>query len=584
MTSDQLSPATRLDGLAALEASAESPFDVLVIGGGITGAGVAVDAATRGLRTAIVEIDDWASGTSSRSSNLVHGGLRYLEMLDFKLVWEALHERDILLSTTAPHLVRPQSFLFPLKHRLWQRVFIGAGILLYDVMAAIRGRRALPWHRHLSRTSARRRFPALSERALTGAIEYWDAKVDDAALVVSLVRTAVRHDAVAVSRARVVGFTTGSNGEVIGAQVVDLETNRVLDVRARHVISSTGVWTEETEAMVAGDATLSVLASKGSHIAVPRDRIAGDAALILQTATSVLFAIPSHEVWVVGTTDTPWTGIQRHPVATAADIDYLLEQINSVLADPIGREDVVGTWAGLRPLLQPAGDLGDSPSKISREHTVVSPVRGLTVIAGGKLTTYRVMAEDAVDLALGTSASSVPSVTKRIPVTGAEELPHDATDVENIRNEFGWGAGLVDRLMHRYGNRITELIEMCRTDPSLANPLASAPTHIRAEIAHAVTFEGALDLEDVLRRRTRIDREYPRHGIGVLDEVADIIGPLLGWAEDQIEQSIESYTVLAEAEIAAALGADDDAAGAIMAAIEGPPMWPFIRPPSNDRG
>ena len=336
--SDRLSPRRRAEMLAALSATARddgSPFDVLVIGGGVTGAGVAVDAASRGLSTAIVELDDWASGTSSRSSNLVHGGLRYLEMLDFRLVWEALHERDLLATRIAPHLVRPQRFLFPLRHRVWERLFIGAGILLYDLMATIRrGRRAMPWHRHVSRKAARERFPSIAHRSTVGAIEYWDATVDDAALVVSLVRTASRYGAVAVSRVRVFGYTTNESGQVNGVRAVDLETQESMEIRATRVIASTGVWTEETEAMTGETPTLEVLASKGAHIAVPRDRIDGDAALIIRTPTSVLFTIPSHSEWVIGTTDTPWDGDLRHPVATATDIDYLLDRVNAVLSEP----------------------------------------------------------------------------------------------------------------------------------------------------------------------------------------------------------------------------------------------------------
>lgn len=577
MGSDRLSPEGRSAAIEELAATSDGdPLDVLVIGGGITGAGTAVDAATRGLRTAILEIDDWASGTSSRSSNLVHGGLRYLQILDFKLVWEALHERDTLLSTTAPHLVRSQSFFFPLKHRIWQRLFIGAGILLYDLMAALRpGPRALPWHRHLSRKATLKRFPDLARNALIGSIEYWDAKVDDAALVVSLVRTACKHGATAVARAEVVGLTRDESGAVNGARVVDIESGREFEVRARHVISATGVWTEDTESMLDAQAALAVLASKGSHIAVRRDRIDGDAALILQTPTSVLFAIPSDNHWVIGTTDTPWHGDQRRPVATGADIDYLIGEVNTVLASPIDRSDVIGTWAGLRPLLQPAGNLGDAPSKVSREHTVATPFPGFTVIAGGKLTTYRVMAQDAVDIAIGARSRSMPSVTKTVQVVGAEDLASLERLMGEWAEEFDWDPALRDRLSRRYGSRVSELVELCRADPSMAKPLASAPQHVRCEIAHAVTHEGALDLEDVLRRRTRIDREYPRHGIDVLDEVSGIIAPLLGWTSSQIERSIASYTQLAEAELAAAHSEDDATAARIMAEVSDPPMWPF---------
>ncbi len=570
--------------LAALSATARddgSPFDVLVIGGGVTGAGVAVDAASRGLSTAIVELDDWASGTSSRSSNLVHGGLRYLEMLDFRLVWEALHERDLLATRIAPHLVRPQRFLFPLRHRVWERLFIGAGILLYDLMATIRrGRRAMPWHRHVSRKAARERFPSIAHRSTVGAIEYWDATVDDAALVVSLVRTASRYGAVAVSRVRVVGYTTNESGEVNGVRAVDLETQESMEIRATRVIASTGVWTEETEAMTGETPTLEVLASKGAHIAVPRDRIDGDAALIIRTPTSVLFTIPSHSEWVIGTTDTPWDGDLRHPVATATDIDYLLDRVNAVLSAPLTRADVIGTWAGLRPLLQPTADLGVAPSKVSREHTVATPIPGLTVIAGGKLTTYRVMAKDVVDVALGSLARTNPSVTHDLAIVGAEGFAPAEETVREYAKVVEWHDDIVHRLLQRYGSGVVDLVAMCDDDPSLAKPLAGAPRRLRVEIVHAVTHEGALDLEDVLRRRTRIDREYPRHGIDVLDEVADLVAPLLGWTVAQRERSIAAYTALAGAEMSAADAPDDAAASEIMGGVVGPPMWAMPSPPT----
>ncbi len=252
MASTRLTADSRRQALAALEAStsADAELDVLVIGGGVTGAGIALDAVTRGLSTAIVEAQDWSAGTSSRSSKLVHGGLRYLQMLDFHLVKEALTERDLLLKEIAPHLVRPVPFLYPLEHRVWERVYVGAGIALYDTLASVApGRRAMPLHRHLSRSRMEKKFPDLAHDAAVGAVQYWDASVDDARLVSTLVRTAASYGAHAASRTQVVSLTKGSTGAVNGAVLMDLETGREITVRARAVINATGVWTEDTEAL-----------------------------------------------------------------------------------------------------------------------------------------------------------------------------------------------------------------------------------------------------------------------------------------------------------------------------------------------
>lgn len=350
---------------------------MLVVGGGVTGAGIALDAQTRGLSTAIVEAQDWSSGTSSRSSKLVHGGLRYLQMLDFHLVREALTERDLLITRIAPHLVKPVSFLYPLENRVWERAYVGAGVALYDTLATVSGsKRAMPMHRHLTRKGMERLFPDLRHDAAIGAVRYWDASVDDARLVSTLVRTAVSYGAHAASRTQVLDLQTTAGGAVTGAVVQDLETGETIDVRARQVINATGVWTEQTEALAGTEGGLRVLASKGIHIVVPRSRIAGNTGLILQTEKSVLFIIPWSRYWVIGTTDTPWEQELTHPVATSADIDYVIDHANSVLSRPLTREDVIGTWAGLRPLLQPGTKEGTSSAKVSREHTVASPRPG----------------------------------------------------------------------------------------------------------------------------------------------------------------------------------------------------------------
>jgi glycerol-3-phosphate dehydrogenase len=578
MQTTALSVSTREAALAALRASTTvgNELDVLVIGGGVTGAGIALDAASRGLSTAIVEAQDWASGTSSRSSKLVHGGLRYLQMLDFHLVREALTERDLLINTLAPHLVKPVSFLYPLEHRVWERAYVGAGVALYDTLAvAASRRRAMPMHQHLTRAGMKRLFPDLRHDAAIGAIRYWDAAVDDARLVETLVRTASTYGAHAASRTQVLDLVT-EDGTVTGAVLEDLETGSSVEVRAKATINATGVWTEQTEALAGAEGGLQVLASKGIHLVVPRDRIQGGTGLILQTEKSVLFIIPWSRYWIIGTTDTPWHEDLQHPVATKADVDYVLAHANSVLARPLTYADVIGVWAGLRPLLQPGTKEGTSSAKVSREHTVASPAPGLTVIAGGKLTTYRVMAADAVDFALGEKARDLPSITDSLPLAGAEGLVVLQRRAPHLASRWGWEEQRMEHLLHRYGSLLSQIEEMVEADPTLARPLAGAPAYLRAEIVYAATHEGALHLDDVLMHRTRLNYEQADRGDAALDEIADLLAPVLGWDEARRAEEIAAYRSRVDAETAAERELDDASAELVRRSVVGlAPMQPL---------
>ncbi len=571
-----LTPDSRTADLEAM--SDENGLDVLVIGGGVTGAGVALDAATRGLRTGIVEAQDWASGTSSRSSKLVHGGLRYLQMLDFRLVHEALTERDLLVTELAPHLVEPVSFLYPLENRVWERAYVGAGVALYDTLASVNGRRrrAMPIHRHLTRAGMAKKFPDLRHDAAIGAIRYWDAAVDDARLVLTLVRTAAQYGAMAANRTQVVELTHSPAGTVTGAVVEDLESGERHTIKAKRVINATGVWTEQTEALAEGEGGLRVLASKGVHLVVPREKIRGDVGLILQTEKSVLFVIPWSRYWIIGTTDTPFEHDPTHPVATAQDIDYILEHANAVLADPLTRDDIIGTYAGLRPLLQPGTKEGTSSAKVSREHTVASPAPGLTVVAGGKLTTYRVMAKDAVDFALGPRATALPSITDRIPLWGAEGLRAVKRRGRALAEKYGWTRAMFDHLIHRYGSGIAELLEAIEAQPDLARPLEHASAYLRAEIHFAATHEQVIHLEDVMLHRTRLVYEVADAGVAAADEIAQIVGDVLGWSDEHREREIASYRARVEADAAAAAAQSEPAAiEARAAAKDIAPMVPL---------
>lgn len=540
-------------------------LDILVIGGGVTGAGIALDATTRGLRTGIVEMQDWAAGTSSRSSRLVHGGLRYLYNLDFGLVAEALSERGLLLEKLAPHLVTAQPFLWPLKTPVVERSYSAVGVGLYDTLAlagsATSGGPGVPPQKHYSRAGARELFPDLRPDHLTGAIRFYDARVDDARLVIGLVRTASAFGAYAASRTQVVGFVRDA-GRVTGAEVVDLETNERHLIRASRIISATGVWTDDTERLAGLGETegLRVLASKGIHLVFDRDRIKGDIGLFLRTEKSVLFVIPWQRYWVIGTTDTVWEADRLHPVATSTDVDYVLGQANSVLTSDLTRADVIGSWAGLRPLLQPADPT--SSTKVSREHTVSEVAPGLIVIAGGKLTTYRAMAVDAIDFALGrTTARQNPSITADTPLVGAQGVQAARVALTRRAGEFDWDDARVDHLISRYGSEALDLVDMIRQNPQWRDPIPSAPAYLKVEAAMAVLREGALHLEDILLHRIRLAVESADRGLSALADLSDVVAPLLGWDDETIRQEQESWRCRVEA-VAAATRAPDDAAAA----------------------
>jgi glycerol-3-phosphate dehydrogenase len=541
MRSVALSPAAREE---ALQAMADEELDVLVIGGGVVGAGAALDAATRGLTVGLVEARDFASGTSSRSSKLIHGGLRYLEMLDFRLVAEALAERGLLIETLAPHLVRPVPFLYPLKHRWWERLYAGAGVALYDTMSLLSGRsRGVPHHRHLTRGGALRVMPSLRKDSLVGALQYYDGQVDDARHTVFIARTAAAYGAHVANRARVTELLR--EGErVVGAVVHDQESGATIRIRAKQVVNATGVWTDDTQSLAGERGQFHVRASKGIHLVVPRDRIRGDSGLILRTEKSVLFVIPWGRHWIIGTTDTDWSLDKAHPAASAADIDYLLEHVNSVLKEPLTHEDVEGVYAGLRPLL--SGE-SESTSKLSREHAVAHTVPGLVVVAGGKYTTYRVMAQDAVDEAVRALDAKVPaSVTDRIPLLGAEGYAAMKNARYQLAHRYGVHVARIEHLLGRYGSLATEVLEMVDADPTLGEPLAGAQDHLRAEIVYAASHEGARHLDDLLARRTRISIETFDRGVGAMEEAARLAAPVLGWSEHyrkRVEAERESQTM-----------------------------------------
>jgi glycerol-3-phosphate dehydrogenase len=481
-----------------------------------------------------------------------------------------------LVRTIAPHLVTPLPFLLPLTAPVWQRAYFGAGVALYDVLgAAFTPGREIPRHRHLSRAKTLAAFPGLRGDVVRGAIRYWDAQVDDARHTVAVVRTAAGYGAHVLSSARVTGLLRdespahpGADSRVVGVRVADLTDGTSFTVRARSVIAATGVWSDDIGSML-GDAapSLKVRASKGVHLVLPRSAIDGarledggtQAGLILRTPTSVLFVIPWGERWIVGTTDTPWRLDRDHPAASSADIDYILDQVNRVLVRPVGAEDILGVYAGLRPLL--AGE-SDETSRLSREHAVVTPVPGLVLVAGGKYTTYRVMAEDAVDAAVAGLPGVPPSRTARLPLVGA----HRWEDVRDAAGTLAASSGLsedaVERLLHRHGDRIADILDLVRRDPQLGRPLAGAPDYLAAEVVHAVTAEGALHLDDVLTRRTRISIETDHRGVESAAEVARLMASVHGWQPDFLAREVAHYEARVEAERESQRMPDDNTADA----------------------
>ncbi|HZU56748.1 MAG TPA: glycerol-3-phosphate dehydrogenase/oxidase [Actinocrinis sp.] len=545
---------------AALAALAATELDVLVIGGGVVGAGTALDAVTRGLSVGMVEARDWASGTSSRSSKLIHGGLRYLEMLDFALVREALKERGLLIERLAPHLVRPVPFLYPLTGRAWERVYAGSGVALYDAMSYSSGHgRGLPPHRHLTRRHALRIAPSLKKDALVGAIQYYDAQVDDARFVTTLVRSAASFGALVANRARVVGFLR--EGErVTGAVVRDEESGEQFEVKAAQVVNATGVWTDETQAMVGERGKFHVTASKGVHLVVPKDRIQSASGIILRTEKSVLFVIPWGRHWIIGTTDTAWNLDKAHPAASATDIDYVLSHVNRVLRTELTREDVEGVYAGLRPLL--SGE-SDETSKLSREHIVAHAAPGLVVVAGGKYTTYRVMAADAVDAALhGLDRRGPASCTETVPLLGADGFPALWNSRARIAAASGLHVARIEHLLGRYGSLAEEVIALVEKDRALGQPLDGADDYLRAEIVYAASHEGAIHLDDVLARRTRISFETFDRGVSSARPAAELMAATLGWDDGRREREIAHYTAQIAAERESQLQPDDQSADA----------------------
>ena len=534
-----LSPGQRARALA--DAGADT-YDVVVVGGGATGAGTALDAAARGLSVVLVEAGDLAAGTSSRSGKTFHGGLRYLEQLNVKLVNQALHERDLMVNRLCGYLARPEPFLYPLT-RAYERPYIGAGVALYDAMTL--SRTGIPHHRHYSRRGTLRVAPALDPHRVRGGIQYYDVRVDDARHTMVLARTAASLGARIITRASVVEVLR--DGErVSGVVVTDAATGNRHRIAARTVVNAAGVWAAEIQRL-AGAETFRVAPAKGVHVVLDGAALDSTTGIFARAEDSVIIIRKWFDRWLLGTTDTPYDGDLAAPRAEPAEIEYLLRNINRYLRRPITREHIVGTFAGLRPLLAPAG--ADTTSALSRDHSVITGPPGLVTVVGGKYTTYRAMAADAVDAVGAALGAPLPaSETADLPLVGTPGWRTVAHRADRIAAAHGLAAADVVRLAGRYGSLTEQVLDV---DADLLRPVPDTGGHLAAEFAYAVSHEGATTLDDLLWHRTHVSFETPDGGAAAAPYVADLVAPLLGWDAAERAAQVKAYRAWLSAERAA---------------------------------
>lgn len=524
-------------------------YDVLVIGGGITGAGVALDAAVRGLRVALVERRDFASGTSRWSTKLVHGGIRYLPQLDIGLVREALVERGLLLRN-APRLVEPLLFVLPIyqynRHPLGlQRVppagpllvaYLELGLFAYDLLA---GRLNIEPHRRLNQGMLRELAPLLRTDGLLAAYGYFDARTDDARLVMNVLETARQYGAVLCNYCEVVGFERSRN-RLRAAQVRDVLTGDEFVVQAKLFVNATGIWGEELERKALGAPTVHIAPSKGVHLVLPQERVGvEDAALVIPETSDgrLLFVVPHDGLAILGTTDTG-AGPLDDPLASDADVDFLLEHANRYLEVHLTRADVISVYAGYRPLIRRG--LAETTARLSRSHELIEHESGLVSILGGKLTTYRRMAEETVDRIQRRLGQPVRHPTRHLMLAGREGLETALPAILATAQELGVERS-VPWLLQAYGTRAQAVLELAREEPQLARPIVPGLPYLFAEVIHACRNEMAQRLEDVLERRTWVLFADRGHGLASVAEVAQLMARELGWDEEDRAAEITAY-------------------------------------------
>jgi glycerol-3-phosphate dehydrogenase len=534
----------RQEDLARL---ADTDWDVVIVGGGIVGAGALLDAATRGLDVALIEQDDIASGTSSRSSRLIHGGLRYLEQLQIGLVREALAERSRLLRN-APHLVSLEPLLFPIHGiPFLSKAFYDAGLTLYDILGA---RHDGGWHRRLTVDETLAVAPSLRRRGLRGGLLYHDGMEDDARLALAVARTALAADArpLAVTRVQATGIRTDeASGPVRTLRARDVVSGADLEIRTRAVVDATGVWAADPANPFAAPSTR-ILPSRGAHLVVPRARIPASAGLTIRVPGKVVFLVPWPDHWLIGTTDAAYEGRSSRPAADGWEIDELLRTVNDTLDVGLRRSDVVGTYAGLRPLIAPSRG---STVKASREHRVTVEKDGIVRIAGGKYTTYRLMANDVIDAVLGREgAARLPSVTADRRLVGAAdrpELDRIGAQVASVPAVAAAHPDAATRLVARHGIEAPGVVAL-GGELDLLRPLVAGRPYLEAEVAWAVRCELALSVDDVLSRRLRLSPELADRGASVAPRVAAIMAGELGWSDARRDLEAEAYLATASRE------------------------------------
>jgi glycerol-3-phosphate dehydrogenase len=523
-----------------LDRLADTPWDVVIVGGGIVGAGALLDAATRGLSAALIEQDDIASGTSSRSSRLIHGGLRYLEQFHVGLVREALAERSRLLRN-APHLVSLEPLLFPIHGiPLISKAFYDAGLTLYDILGA---RHDGGWHKRLTVDEALAIAPSLRRKGLRGGLLYHDGMEDDARVTLAVVRTALAADTqpVALTRVQATGIRTDPvYGTLQALQVRDLASGEDLEIRTRAVVDATGAWAADP-AHPFSSATVRILPSRGAHLVVPRERIPATAGLTIRVPGKVVFLVPWPDHWLIGTTDAAYAGRSARPAADGWEIDELLRIVNETLDVGLARSDVVGTYAGLRPLI---ASTGGSTVKTSREHRVTVERNGIVRIGGGKYTTYRVMARDVIDAVLGPRAAERrPSATAERRLVGAADRPgldRIVAEIASVKAVAAAHPEAAPRLVARHGTEATGVVAL-GGELDLLRPLVPGRPFLEAEVAWAVRHEMALSVDDVLSRRLRLSPELADRGAAVAPRVAAIMARELGWGEARRDVEADAY-------------------------------------------
>jgi glycerol-3-phosphate dehydrogenase len=532
-------------------------FDVLVIGGGITGAGCALDAASRGLRTALVERDDFASGTSSKSSKLIHGGLRYLQQREVGLVYEALAERQVLREI-APHLVRTLPFLLPVfkgRDGLFDRRIarlVGLSMWMYDFTGGVRIGKL---HKKLDITAAQHHVPTLRADRIAYAYLYYDARADDARLTLTIARTAAAHGANVVNRAAVTGFLKDDTGKVVGTTVV--AGGEPIEVRAAQVVNATGVWADEVRALDEGAHPQSIRPAKGVHVTVPWAKVRNDIAAVVPVPKDrrSVFVVPWGEFTYVGTTDTDYDGPIDDPQCTAGDVRYLLSAINYSTDARLTEADVLGTWAGLRPLVKDASSA--RTADLSRQASVRRSASGVVTVTGGKLTTYRRMAADTIDEVVEALGRGGRSHTKRVRLLGADghhgSLNGASRNGASPNGDSPNGHRAAnDHLGDRYGSLAAEVRALVAADPTLGARLVPGLPYLRAEAVYAARHEMATTIDDVLSRRTRARLLARDAAAAAAGDVGALLAAELGWTDAERNAQIAAYRAACDAERAAA--------------------------------